>query len=102
IAEDPHWSAVALAAGETGTLAYDVQPARRGDRPFGRAIAFESGPFGLMRRRTLGPGGDAPRVSPASARAVRGDALHPRRLALAGVRSVRRRGEGMEFESLRD
>ncbi|HEY8121533.1 MAG TPA: DUF58 domain-containing protein [Myxococcota bacterium] len=100
--EDPSWPALALAAGETRALEYEVRPTRRGDRPFGRAIAFELGPFGLLRRRSFGAAGETLRVYPDTTRSLSGDALDARRLALAGVRPARKRGDGMEFESLRD
>ncbi len=102
-AADPHWANLALAPGETRLLSYAVTPARRGDRALGRLLAFETGPLGLLRRRSFAGAGAVLRVYPDTARIVGGEALDPRRrLELLGVRPARRRGEGMEFESLRD
>jgi uncharacterized protein (DUF58 family) len=94
---------VLLPAGETLTLRYAVTPRIRGDRPLGAVLALERSPLGLLRRTTVGPAGQVLRVYPDATRFLRPEALDPKRvLAAIGVKPARRRGEGMEFESLRD
>jgi len=100
---DPHWPRVVLPAGETLTLGYTVTPRIRGDRPLGAVLVLERSPLGLLRRRAVGTADDVLRVYPDATRFLRPEALDPKRvLAAIGVKPARRRGEGMEFESLRD
>jgi len=94
---------VRLQGGETRTLTYTALPTRRGDRVFGPTYVFERSPFGLWRRRTTGEAGAALAVYPDTTALVGRHALDARRLAAAlGLRVIPRRGEGMEFESLRE
>jgi uncharacterized protein (DUF58 family) len=102
-ATEPHWPRVVLPAGETLALRYSVTPRIRGDRPLGAVLLLERSPLGLLRRSATGPGGDVLRVYPDATRFLRPEALDPKRvLAAIGVKPARRRGEGMEFESLRE
>ena len=102
-AAEPHWPRVVLPAGETLTLRYSVTPQIRGDRPLGAVLALERSPLGLLRRSAVGPSDQVLRVYPDATRFLRPEALDPKRvLAAIGVKPARRRGEGMEFESLRD
>ncbi len=102
-AAEPHWPRALLPAGETTALRYPVTPRMRGDRPLGRVLLLERSPLGLLRRSATGPSGDVLRVYPDATRFLRPEALDPKRvLAAIGVKPARRRGEGMEFESLRD
>jgi uncharacterized protein (DUF58 family) len=102
-AEEPHWLRVQVDAGETLTLSYEATPRRRGDRPLGAPLVLEHSPLALLRRSVVGPEGDVLRVYPDATRFLRPEALDPKRvLAALGVKPARRRGEGMEFESLRD
>jgi uncharacterized protein (DUF58 family) len=64
-------------------------------------------PLGLLRRRVLAGEGEArgerARVLPDTSRFLPTEALSPKQvLASLGVKPARQRGEGMEFESLRD
>jgi uncharacterized protein (DUF58 family) len=80
-----------------------ILPSTRGDRFLGQAVALQRSPLGLFRRRIIGGAGDRLRVYPDTTRFLRPEALDPKRvLAVLGVRPSRRRGEGMEFESLRE
>jgi len=102
-ATGPHWPRVLLPAGETRALPYSVRPRVRGDRPLGAVLVLERSPLGLLRRSALGPSDQVLRVYPDATRYLRPEALDPKRvLAAMGVKPARRRGEGMEFESLRD
>jgi len=96
---------VGLVVPARGSLAvrYAIGPAERGDRPFGPAIALLRSPLGFLRRRQVGGAGDCLRVYPDTTRFLRPEALRPRSVfAAIGVRPARTRGEGTEFESLRD
>jgi uncharacterized protein (DUF58 family) len=100
---DPHWPRVVLPAGDALALHYSVTPRIRGDRPLGSVLLLERSPLGLLRRSALGPSDQVLRVYPDATRFLRPEALDPKRvLAALGVKPARRRGEGMEFESLRD
>lgn len=100
---DPHFPLVAVRPGEVETVRYRVCPAVRGDRPFGTAVAFVRGPTGLLRRRCTLAARQELRVYADVSRFMRPEALDPRRVfASMGVRPAPRRGDGMDFESLRD
>lgn len=101
--EDPVFRGVSLEPGASQRLVYGLCPRRRGDHRFGVAAALASSPLDLLRRRTLLET-DAPvRVYPDTSRYLRRDVLDPRAiLASLGVRPTRQRGEGTEFESLRE
>ncbi|MDX1649267.1 MAG: DUF58 domain-containing protein, partial [Myxococcota bacterium] len=94
---------VRVAPRARAAVPFEVRPGRRGDRTLGRPLLLERSPLGFLARRTLGPGGDVLRVFPDTSRLVHAARMDPRELrALLGVKRTRRRGEGMEFESLRD
>jgi uncharacterized protein (DUF58 family) len=66
-------------------------------------IALVRSPLGLLRRRVMADDGAALRVYPDASRFLRRETLDPKRvLTIVGARPARRRGEGMELESLRD
>jgi uncharacterized protein (DUF58 family) len=84
-------------------VAYTVETVRRGDGIFGDLHLRVAGPLGLawMQRRV--PRADAVRVVPGVLEVKRYRLLGMRnRLREAGFRSVRQRGEGGSFESLRE
>jgi uncharacterized protein (DUF58 family) len=99
---DPQFD-LTLEPGETRELRYAVAPRVRGDRALGVVAALERGPFGLLRRRAVGGAGQVLRVHPDTRRFLVPEALSPRKvLSSLGVKPARQRGEGTEFESLRD
>jgi len=102
-APSPEFAGVPVDPASTTTVRYTVRPRERGDAHFGPLVALERSPLGLLRRRTLHGAGDVARIYPDASRYLRPEALDPRLVFRAiGVRPQRQRGEGMEFESLRD
>jgi uncharacterized protein (DUF58 family) len=100
---EPRFEDVRVAPGAGATLRYAVRPRRRGDRALGPLLVYERSPLGLLRRRSRFAAGETLRVYPDTARFLRPAALDPQRLLAAlGHKPARRRGDGMEFESLRD
>ena len=100
---EPSFVDVTAAPGGVTRIRYTVRPASRGDRPLGAAVLFERSPLGLLRRRQVGEAGQLLRVYPDTSRFLMNVALNPQRmLAAFGIKPSRRRGEGMDFESLRD
>lgn len=103
ILSEPAWSNLRVEAHATRNLAYTIKPMVRGRREWGRVVALLRSPLGLLRRRMEGPAGDAILVQPETRRYLRSEALDPKRvLAELGVRPKRMRGDGLEFESLRE
>jgi len=102
-AEEPRFTGVLVPPAASVTLRYPIRPSVRGDRRLGPSIALERSPLGWLRRRTVAGADAVLAVYPDATRYLRPEALAPKRvLAAMGVRPSRRRGEGMEFESLRD
>jgi uncharacterized protein (DUF58 family) len=100
---EPRFEGVIATPGELGSIHYTVRPTCRGDRPLGAALLFERSPLGLLRRRQVGEAGQVLRVYPDTSRFLMNVALNPKRMQAAfGIKPSRRRGEGMDFESLRD
>lgn len=103
VESQPEFAAVRAGAGNPGALSYPVRPKQRGDFAFGPLIGLLVSPLGMCCRRVVGGVGDTLAVYPDMTRFLRPEALDPRRvLAVAGARPRRQRGEGMEFESLRE
>jgi uncharacterized protein (DUF58 family) len=101
--EEPRFEDVVVPAGAATTLEYAVRPRVRGDRTLGPLLVYEASPLGFLRRRAAFADGQVLRVYPDTARFLRSAALDPQRLLAAlGHKPRRRRGDGMEFESLRD
>lgn len=95
---------VRLIEGGVARVEYAVHPRRRGRFTFGRLNLLIDGPLRLARRRVVvQPGGASDvRVYPNVGDLDRG-ALDPDlMMAELGIKKVRRRAEGTEFESLRD
>lgn len=102
-ADAPARAGVLIAPGATFTWSYAAQPAQRGDRRLDAALALRRSPLGCWRRREAGQPGALLRVFPDATRFLRPQALDPRQvLAQMGIKPARRRGDGMDFESLRD
>ncbi len=98
----PSWRRVLPPGGEV-RIGVALCPRVRGTRPLGVPVALEASPLGLFRRRVQGSAGGRVRVVPDTRALLPRDALDPRWLrATLGIRPARRRGEGAEFDSLRD
>lgn len=102
---EPAWFGQEIGADAEILLRYSICPRVRGQRRFGDAVALVRSPLGLLRRRVIL---DQSRsqilcVQPETARYLRREALDPKRvLAALGVRPKRKRGDGLEFEGLRE
>jgi uncharacterized protein (DUF58 family) len=102
-AQDPVFTGIRVGAHSTAKLPYTVRPSLRGDRPLGRIVLFQRSPLGFLRRRVTAPEGERLPVYPDTRRFLGREALDPRRIrSELGIRPSRRRGEGMDFESLRE
>lgn len=100
---DPAFRGVRVPAGGERALAYALVPRSRGDRLLGPPVALRRSGLGFLRRRTTGRADDVLRVYPDATRFLRREALDPKRvLAALGIRSARHRGEGMDFDALRE
>ncbi len=80
-----------------------ITPVARGPDEFGTLYAWYENAFGLLRRRMAIDAPQAFRVFPDLSAVERYGSLHVRnRLIEAGLRKMRLRGAGTEFESLRE
>jgi uncharacterized protein (DUF58 family) len=103
VPSEPRDAGIRIPGRGSVTLTHAIRPSERGVVALGPVVVFQRSPLGLWQRRRLAGVGDALRAYPDASRYLRTDALRPRRvLAELGVRRARERGEGMEFESLRD
>ena len=85
------------------TAVRPVTPIARGADAFGTMYLWYDNAVGLLRRRVEVPADRAFRVYPDLSAVERYGKLHARnRLVEAGLRRMRLRGQGTEFESLRD
>ncbi len=101
----PHGDCVVIAPPRARTTAVmRALPTERGSDAFERLyLWYESAALGLVRRRAIVDRPAAFRVYPDLSAVERYGTLHARnRLIEAGLRRMRMRGEGTEFESLRD
>jgi uncharacterized protein (DUF58 family) len=101
--ETPTPGAFAMPPGGDARVSFSVSGRDRGDWPLGPVALRLAGPLGLMARTVQYPQDDHTLVTPsiASVRRYRLLALQ-RRLRDAGVRVLRRRGEGTSFAGLRE
>ena len=91
-----------ISAGQTVTITCAIRGIARGRRSLGGAVLRIHGPLGLIERTLKYPLEDAVLVTPSLAGVRRYRLLAvQRRLRDAGIRSVRMRGEGTSFASLR-
>jgi uncharacterized protein (DUF58 family) len=85
------------------TLSRPVTPTSRGADALGALYVWYENPLGLLRRRRRLPAQEPIRVFPNLAAVERYGKLHLRnRVIEAGLRRMRLRGTGTEFESLRE
>ena len=103
VAQAPPGASLRVAPGGGARFRYPVVPTQRGDRPLGELLVLARSPLGLLRRGRRAGGGDVVAVYPDTRAMLRPEAVDPRWfVAQLGLRPARRRGEGMDFESLRD
>jgi uncharacterized protein (DUF58 family) len=96
-------AAARVSAGGRTTVRIGVLPRERGRTQTAPAFAWFESPLGLIRRRVRFGAVESLRVRPdLSALEREGDLAQRSRLIDAGLRRVRRRGVGSEFESLRE
>lgn len=94
---------VRLAAGQRVTLHYRLRPLRRGELRFGAVELRLASPLRLWERRLDAGAPSAVRVYPNFSALVRYALLATdHRLSQLGVLQRRRRGEGLEFQQLRE
>jgi uncharacterized protein (DUF58 family) len=95
--------AVTLPAGHSTRLTYRICPQQRGPQPFSHCEVAILSPLGLWRQARTLPLADQPRVYPDFA-GLQGDRLSAvdSWLNQLGVRQQPRRGQGMEFNQLRE
>jgi uncharacterized protein (DUF58 family) len=104
----PYAHAVDLDPGATASIETTLTPTRRGDRPAARVTIRSYGPFGVAFRQTSGRTADA-LTPPWTLRTLpefRSRRLLPEKLSrlrtIDGQVVIRGRGQGGEFDSLRD
>ncbi len=84
-------------------IEYELTPLIRGERALGPSITYESSSLGLLSRRTIHPQEQRLDVYPDVGTLLSAHALDTRRvLATLGIRPALRRGDGYEFDSLRE
>ena len=94
--------AFVVGPGQSASIAHTIRGSTRGRRALGRAVVRVHAPLGLIERSVSFPLGDSILVTPSLAGVRRYRLLAvQRRLRDAGIRSVRMRGEGTSFASLR-
>ena len=107
-AAEPYASVVDLDPGETVSLDTELTPTRRGDRKAVRVTIRSYGPFGLAFRQTSARTGDriTPQWTLRTLPEFRSRRLLPEKLSrlrvIDGQVVTRGRGQGSEFDSLRD
>ncbi|MEZ4216944.1 MAG: DUF58 domain-containing protein [Myxococcota bacterium] len=100
---DPHAGPLHLAPDAEIEIEVDVVPTVRGLRELGAPVVLVHSPLGLWTRRVEGARGALLDVGPDTTKLPRSEALDARRaLAALGIRPVRKRGEGSDFEALRE
>ena len=102
VAIEPIDVGIRLAPRGSVVLRHAIRPTERGALTLGPVVVWQRSPIGLWQRRWSGGDAAELRAYPDASRYLRADALRPRILAELGVRPARDRGDGMDFESLRD
>ncbi|GAC1584697.1 MAG: DUF58 domain-containing protein [Candidatus Dormibacteria bacterium] len=96
-------SAAVLAGALPATFNYTLTPAARGEARFGATVVRALGPWRLAARQTRLGGDQLVRIDPDLSAVRAYEALARRgQLAELGVRTLRRSGEGTEFERVRE
>lgn len=103
LAEEERILAAEARPGQPVTLTYRLRPPRRGDYRFGDLYLRWGSTLGLLRRQARFPAAEGVKVYPNLVDVKKFDLLLRRnRLWELGVRAVRLRGEGSEFERMRE
>ncbi len=101
--DEPLLRAGPVPGGDRVVVTYAARPGKRGNRPFGSILTVADSPLGLLRRRTVHESPASLRVFPSAAQSLREALRDPAGLLVdTGAKPIRRRGEGMDLESLRD
>jgi len=98
--EAPAYATVAARTEVTATIPF--VPRERGSTTIPPAFVWSESPLGILRRRYFAGTDVAVRVMPDLSALERGDLARRSRLIELGLRRLRRRGVGSEFESLRE
>jgi uncharacterized protein (DUF58 family) len=94
--------ATVIRRGEPTRLCYKLSPAERGDEEFGNIHFWLSGPMGLVRKHGESEARQKVKFYPGLTLVDKGR-MRPRSLSAQDmVRSIQQKGEGTEFDSLRD
>lgn len=92
-----------LRSAETREITYQLRPLKRGEYEFGRLNIFVTGRLGLLQRRFKLEQEEMVKVYPAFLQMRRFELLAiSNRLREAGIKRVRRIGNSMEFEQVRN
>jgi uncharacterized protein (DUF58 family) len=92
-----------LSAGEKKTLTYSLRPVKRGEYSFGAVNVFVTSPLGLLARRFRFSADEIVPVYPSYIQMRRYELLAiSNRLTDAGVKKIRRIGQNMEFELIKE
>lgn len=99
----PREATVVVDPGETATFEYDLYPTARGAYRFGDVVGRVRGRLGLVWRRARWSLDEAVRVYPNIHEARKNELYaHRNRQLKVGRRRMRFKGQGREFESMRD
>jgi uncharacterized protein (DUF58 family) len=94
---------VAIASGERTIISYSVRPTERGEYGFGAVNIYVAGPIGLARRRFSFAQDQVVPVYPSYLQMRRYELLAvSNRLTEAGIKKIRRVGQTMEFDQIRE
>ena len=92
-----------LRSAETKEIVYQLRPVKRGEYDFGALNLFATGRLGLVQRRFRFDQGEMVKVYPSFLQMRRFELLAiSNRLQEAGIKKLRRIGNSMEFEQVRN
>lgn len=92
-----------IPSGGSRAVSYTVRPVERGEYRFGTINAFARTPLGLVRRRYRSAGDLMAPVYPSYIQMRRYELLAiSNRLSQAGIKKIRRVGQTMEFDQIRE
>lgn len=95
--------AVAIPPGREAILRYTLRPVRRGEYAFGVINVFARTPLRLVRRRYKFAGDHVVPVYPSYIQMRRYELMaHSNRLSELGIKKIRRVGQTMEFDQIRE